>query len=127
MERGMSQIRVPITKAAALDALDDEELIDGYRDGLHGEPEPGDNRSLSYWHGWRNGMIDSKRLPSDAASMALAKDAVKSGYMQRLFRAPATGSETTADPRPSTEPPTTSDVVPEDAKEGVQHREGSKP
>ena len=43
---------------ATLDGLPDDELIEGYQDGLAGEGEPGGNRSLAYWHGWRNGAVD---------------------------------------------------------------------
>ncbi len=53
--------RVPITKAADLDALDLDEMVEGYWDGYRGEPEPGDNRSLAFWHGWRNGAVDGQR------------------------------------------------------------------
>lgn len=76
--------RTPITKAAELTALDDAEVVEGYFDGRANEPEPGDNRSLSYWHGWRIGMIDGKHRDGDAASMALAKDAIDSGYLANL-------------------------------------------
>lgn len=61
---------------ATLDGLDDAELLEGYRDGLGGEPEPGNNRSLAYWHGWRNGAVDRGRRPIDAEQAALARDIV---------------------------------------------------
>ena len=55
-----------------LDTLDSDEVIEGYFDGRKNEPEPQGNRSKSYWHGWRNGMIDGGHMKSDAASKALA-------------------------------------------------------
>jgi hypothetical protein len=77
--------RQPITKASELDALDDAEIIEGYWDGFHGEPEPGDNRSLSYWHGWRNGAVDKGHRKGDAAQAALAHDVIQTGYFKKLF------------------------------------------
>lgn len=37
----------------------EREMTEGYRDGFEpGTPEPSDNRSLSYRHGFRNGRAD---------------------------------------------------------------------
>jgi hypothetical protein len=66
-------MRDPITDPAELDGLDDADLLEGYRDGRAGEPEPGDNRSISYWHGWRNGAADGGHRPIDAAQRELAR------------------------------------------------------
>ena len=41
----------------------DSEMLQGYWDGLRGEPEPGANRSHSYRHGWRNGRDDRNKSP----------------------------------------------------------------
>lgn len=68
--------RTPVTTLAELDALDEAEMVEGYQDGFAGEPEPGDNRSKSYWHGWRNGHSDRSHK-SDAAQHALAKAVVR--------------------------------------------------
>lgn len=65
--------RIPVRTAADLDTLDDDEIREGYWDGYDGFP-CGDNRSRSYWHGWRNGMRDSGRIPGDDAMRALAHD-----------------------------------------------------
>lgn len=54
-----------VPNLAAVQALDEAEIIEGYWDGYHGEPEPGDNRTLSYWHGWRNGAGDKGLRPQD--------------------------------------------------------------
>lgn len=69
--------RIPITRVAQLDELDLAEVTEGYTDGFAGDPEPGDNRSFSYWHGWRNGNADKFTSP-DASQMELARD-----YVQR--------------------------------------------
>lgn len=64
--------RIPIRDAKLLATLDDAEVIDGYHDGRAGEPEPGDNRSFSYWHGWRNGASDAGHREIDGAQRELA-------------------------------------------------------
>lgn len=74
--------RVPVSTMAALETLDDTEIHEGYRDGFDGEP-CGDNRSRSYWHGWRNGMIDKGRLQPDWAGMMLVKEYVASAKRPR--------------------------------------------
>ena len=69
--------RTPVTTADELDALDTDEIVEGYRDGFAGEPEPGDNRSRSYWHGWRNGAVDGRHRTKDEAQAILATAIVK--------------------------------------------------
>lgn len=66
--------RIPIKRAVQLDSLDHEEVQEGYRDGFDGEPEPGNNRSFSYWHGWRNGALDGGHREKDEAQAELAHD-----------------------------------------------------
>ena len=68
--------RVPITTVEQLDALDMDEVLEGYRDGFAGDAEPGDNRSFSYWHGWRNGSSD-RTGTCDQAQLALARSVVR--------------------------------------------------
>ncbi len=65
--------RDPVITAAELQYLDADEIIEGYRGGLAGEPEPGGNRSKSYWHGWRNGHNDRNRI-ADAEQDELIRD-----------------------------------------------------
>lgn len=67
--------RIPIIKASQLALLDPVEIIEGYFDGKKGELEPGDNRSYSYWHGWRNGNSD-RTGKLDTAQRELSKDYV---------------------------------------------------
>jgi hypothetical protein len=64
---------VPVTTLADLATLDDAEVLEGYRDGFAGDPEPGNNRSRSYWHGWRNGALDGGHRQKDAAQAELAR------------------------------------------------------
>ena len=74
--------RIPIRRAKDLDALDDAELLEGYLDGHDGEPEPGNNRSFSYWHGWRNGAVDGGHREKDDAQAELARDVIATGYLK---------------------------------------------
>lgn len=69
----MSEYR-PLSSACDLDVLDDADCVAGYRAGLNDAPEPGSDKSKSYWHGWRNGMMDKGRLPIDGAARNLAHE-----------------------------------------------------
>lgn len=67
--------RTPITDLATLDAQDERDMIAGYWAGFHGDGhEPSAEFNRSFWHGWRNGMADSKRHPIDAAMQKLCAD-----------------------------------------------------
>lgn len=66
--------RIPIRRVKQLSQLDDAEKLEGYFDGFDGEPEPGNNRSFSYWHGWRNGAVDGHHREKDEAQAELAHD-----------------------------------------------------
>lgn len=72
--------RVPIQRASGLKELDLNEMTEGYRDGFSGFP-CGDNRSYSYWHGWRNGMVDGGHTKLDDAQRALVHDVAPGGKM----------------------------------------------
>ncbi len=77
--------RTPVTTAADLLALDTSEVLEGYCDGFKGEPEPGNNRSLSYWHGWRNGAVDGGHREPDAAQAELAGNVAPHGKLLDLI------------------------------------------
>lgn len=68
---------LPVIDLVDLDTLDSAEVIEGYHDGYEGFPEPGDNRSRSYWHGWRNGAVDGGHREKDDAQAILAHEYVK--------------------------------------------------
>lgn len=59
-----------------LDALDSNEILAGYLDGFVGAPEPGSDKSRSYWHGWRNGMVDGGNREIDSAQVQLVREVV---------------------------------------------------
>lgn len=63
----------PVRTVDDFRTLDEGEVMEGYLDGFHGEAAPNSSRSRSYWHGWRNGMVDSARRPPDQAHLALAE------------------------------------------------------
>lgn len=74
--------REPVTTTDELALLDGDEIIEGYRDGRRGEPEPGDNRSKAYWHGWRNGAVDGGHREKDAAQAELARNVLREGFLR---------------------------------------------
>ena len=80
----MSEFK-PATTVEDLQLLDVDKILEGYRDGSRGEPEPGNNRSRSYWHGWRNGIADTKRMEADESMSLLARDVVKKGLFEAMF------------------------------------------
>jgi len=56
----------PVRTIAEFKRLDDGEVLAGYFDGFSGEPVDAALCSRSYWHGWKNGMVESERwLPDD--------------------------------------------------------------
>ena len=65
--------RVPVETKADLDTLNEDEILEGYLDGYGGELQCGDNRSRSYWHGWRNGHND-RNHKVDTAQRLLIRD-----------------------------------------------------
>jgi hypothetical protein len=60
-----------VSTTADLANLDGDEILAGYLAGYKGEPEPGSDKSRSFWHGWRNGMADAGRVKIDAEQRAL--------------------------------------------------------
>lgn len=66
----------PVSTKADLELLDDDDILAGYQAGLRGDDEPGSAHSRSYWHGWRNGMVDSKRASIDDHQTKLAREVV---------------------------------------------------
>ena len=69
--------REPIKTLDALNKLSSDEVVEGYFDGLNNEP-CGGNRSVDYWHGWRNGMVDGKHVEIDDAQRILVHEYAKS-------------------------------------------------
>lgn len=66
----------PVSTLADLNTLDQSEIVEGYKSAERGDPEPGQNRGRSFWHGWRNRMIDKGEIPKDAAAARLAREVI---------------------------------------------------
>ena len=66
----------PVCTAKELESIDDAECVAGYLAGLADEPEPRNDKSRSYWHGWRNGMMDKGRLAIDEPARNLVAEVV---------------------------------------------------
>ena len=75
----------PVRTMADLMTLDGDEIAEGCVDGRNGAPEPGDNRSRSYWHGWRVGAMDAGRIEIDEAHRALVHDVAPGGQFKPEF------------------------------------------
>lgn len=64
-----------VTDVSELALLDSNEVVDGYRSGLYSQEPPTSAHSRSYWHGWRNGMVDGGHAELDAEQKLLALSA----------------------------------------------------
>lgn len=61
-----------ITTVADHRLLDDSEVLIGYMDGFEGRPLSGNAYTRSYFHGWRNGMVDAGTVEPDWFQLQLA-------------------------------------------------------
>src|SRR3954463_9868084 len=68
--------RIPATTPDQVFAMDEAEMVEGYQDGRDNAP-CGDNRSESYWHGWRNGMVDGGHAKGGEGQRLLARRLIK--------------------------------------------------
>lgn len=57
--------------------LNEDECLAGYLAGLHDASEPGNDKSRSFHHGWRNGRVDRGHAEPDAAQREYAKSHVR--------------------------------------------------
>lgn len=67
----------PLSTAAEADLLDMDDCVAGYRAGLRAAQEPGSDQSKSFWHGWRNGMMDRGLIPIDDAARNLVTEILR--------------------------------------------------
>lgn len=71
----MTDDRKPVATMAELETLDERDILSGYEAGRKGNrTEIGLEFNRSYWHGWRNGMMDSYRMKGDVDSEKLARE-----------------------------------------------------
>lgn len=73
-----------ITTVDALNALDQDQIVAGYRAGLRNEPDY-TQRDQGYWHGYMNGQVDTRRMPISPEQQALAREVVASGEFRNIF------------------------------------------
>lgn len=76
----------PVVTVADFKTLDEGEVLEGYLDGFSGGPAPGSSHSRSYWHGWRNGAIESERHVPDWAYLQLDENIRKASVHQGSMR-----------------------------------------
>lgn len=73
-----------ITTVEALNALNQDQIVAGYRAGLRDEPDY-TQRDQGYWHGYMNGQVDKHRMPISAEQRQLARALIDSGEFQNMF------------------------------------------
>jgi len=83
----------PVRTMADLNGLNEDDMVEGYLSAERGDPEPGENRGRSFWHGWRNRMIDMGELPPDEAGTQLAREYLAAMRATRLNEAKEAGRE----------------------------------
>jgi hypothetical protein len=64
----------PVTTLAEFDALDPGDVIDGNQAAQRGGPEPGNDRSRAYWHGWCVHMMAIGAIPIPPGHLYLAEE-----------------------------------------------------
>jgi hypothetical protein len=69
----------PVTTKVDLLLLDPDEIMAGYSEARLGDPEPGVNRGRSYWHGWRNRMMDLRVIEIDDGHRRLVHEIAPGG------------------------------------------------
>lgn len=62
-----------VTTLEQLDALDSDEVMAGFLSSERGDPEPGDNHSLSFHHGWLSRQYDLGARPTPPEHKALVR------------------------------------------------------
>lgn len=62
---------LPVQTVDDFRTLDDGAILEGYLDGFEGESAPDSTCSRAYWHGWRNGQIESGRCSPDQTYFTL--------------------------------------------------------
>lgn len=75
----MISAHAPITTLDEVDALDPDKVVAGYAGAERGDPEPGDNHSRAYHHGWRTRMMDFGELPIPPEHRELVRALLKRG------------------------------------------------
>lgn len=72
----------PVRSVIKLDMLDDEEILKGYLAAYSDKHIEEVNVSESFWHGYRNGLVDSGKSKLDQAQKDLVRDVRKNGKIE---------------------------------------------
>lgn len=62
-----------VSNVADFRALDEAEILIGYMDGVSGV-SLAEGVTRSYWHGWRNGLVDAGLIEPDEAYLQLEEE-----------------------------------------------------
>lgn len=76
----MSEFK-PVSSVAEFQSLDEAEVLLGYLEGFDGRTCPHSGCSRSFFHGWRNGMVDGGHAEPDSAQLALAHEFETGGHV----------------------------------------------
>ena len=76
---------LPISTMKELEQLNSDEIVEGYLSAQENTQLLGSDKSKSYWHGWRNGMVDFHKIPIDDAQRQLAKEVVNSQVVYQFW------------------------------------------
>ena len=74
----------PVSNIFELSQLNDDEILEGYLsvcEDKKSQKLPGSDKSKSFWHGWRNGMVDKKYSDGDHFMNRLANEIIETGYL----------------------------------------------
>lgn len=77
----------PVSSAIKLDMLDDEEILKGYLAAYSNKNIDEITVSESFWHGYRNGLVDSGKSKLDQAQKDLIRDLRKNGRIDEYHAA----------------------------------------
>lgn len=66
----------PITTVKALNQLDSDLMVSGYRAGYKNLPDY-TQRDQSYWHGYLNGQVDGHHMQKSDEQRILAREVVR--------------------------------------------------
>lgn len=61
--------------------LDEDECLSGYRAGFGFIPVDYSQKSASYWHGYRNAMVDTHQEPMSPEQSEFARKCVDGGWI----------------------------------------------
>lgn len=78
-------IKVPVETLEDLDRLDADEIMQGFLNFRPDDPEPGNNHSRAYWHGWMNRKNDHDNV-STTAGRKLARAVIDRGDFANLLK-----------------------------------------